>query len=554
MDIVVVGGGAAGLKAAARARRRDAEANITVIEAGKYVSMARCGLPYYVGGLIHELDDLRETTYGAIRDEIYFKKLKNIDVLTLTKAEEIDRKKKVVTIRRADGSEDELNYDYLVLSTGAKPVKPNIPGIDAEGVFNLFDPEDAERIIEMWENEDIERAVIIGGGLIGLEACEALKNLDLDVTLIELMDHVVPALLDREVALLVEEHLKEKGVKVMTSTRVQEIKSKDGRVSEVVAGKEIPADIVITAIGVRPNVDLASKAGLKIGETGAIKVNEFLQTSDESIYAGGDCVENIHILTGKSIYAPLGSTANKHGRVIGDNITGGRERFPGVLGTSIFKIFEFTVARSGLTEREARELGFDAYSVVVPGHDRAHYYPGARSIRLKIVVDGKTDRVIGVQGTGLGVVDKRVDVLIAAIHAGLTIDQLSHLDLAYAPPYSTALDNVITAANVARNKKDGLFDGITVFELKEKLEKDEDVVILDVRSEEEFRHRHIESDKLLHIPLLELRDRVNEIPGNKEIIVVCQLGLRSYEAQRILKGYGFNEVKVLEGGMAFWTG
>ncbi len=552
MDIVVIGGGAAGLKAAARARRRDADANITVVEAGKYVSMARCGLPYYVGGLIHELDNLRETTYGAVRDEVYFKKLKNIDVLTETRAREVDRSRQVVRVVKSDGSEDELNYDYLVIATGASPQKPPIKGIECEGVVNLFDPDDAEKIIEMWE-EGAEKAVIIGGGLIGLEACEALSNLDMSVTVVELLDHVAPTLLDKDIASLVEAHMREKGVKLLTSTAVTKIIEKNGRVSAVATGSsEIPADIVIVATGVKPNVDLAKAAGLEIGECGGIAVNERLQTSDERIYAGGDCVENRHILTGKKVLMPLGDVANKHGRVIGDNITGGNSVFPGVIGTVIFKVFDFTVARTGLTESEARKLGFDAFSVVVPSPDRAHYYPGTNYIRLKVVVDAKTGKVIGAQCTGLGVVDKRIDVLATAIQAGMTVDDLSNLDLAYAPPYSAALDAVITAANVAKNKRDGLFEGITAFELREKLEKGEDVIVLDVRSDDEFRQRRIETEKLLHIPLLELRERVSELPKDKEIVVVCQLGLRGYEAARILKGYGFEKVKVLEGGMAFW--
>ncbi|RLE46066.1 MAG: pyridine nucleotide-disulfide oxidoreductase, partial [Candidatus Methanomethylicota archaeon] len=393
--------------------------------------------------------------------------------------------------------------------------------------------------------------VIIGGGLIGLESAEALVNIGLRVTIVELMEHIAPTLLDKDIAMLVENHLKEKGVNLLTSTRVTRILTKNGIVSGVDVGKEIPADIVITAVGVRPNVDLAVKAGLEIGETGAIKVNEYLQTSDKYIYAGGDCVENVDLITGKKVFVPLGSIANKHGRVIGNNITGSKDRFPGVLNTTIFKVFDFTVARTGLTEKRARELGYNAYSVATPGPDRAHYYPGAKYIRLKVIVDRDTGKILGAQGAGLGVIDKRIDVLITAIHAGFTIDQISNLDLAYAPPYSAALDVVITAANTARNKRDGLVEGITVSEAKEKLEK-EDVVILDVRAENEFKQKRIESDKVIHIPILELRDRINEIPRDKEIIIICQLGLRSYIASRILKGNGFKNVKIIDGGFAFW--
>lgn len=551
MEILIIGGGAAGLKAASRARRKDAEASITVVDAGKYPSIGRCGLPYYVGGLVHEIDNLRETTYGAVRDESYFKRLKNIDVLTLTRAVEIDRERRAVKIVKQGGEEDELNYDYLVIATGAKPVRPPIEGIDSDGVVTLFNPEDAEKIIEMWE-EGAEKAVIIGAGLIGLESAEALKNLDMEVTVIEMLDRVAPNMLDREIAALVEQHLKEKGVQVMTNTRVEKILSEDGKVTGVVAnGKEIPAQIVVVATGVRPNVELAEKAGLKIGETGAIWVNEYMQTSDERIYAGGDCVETTNLITGRKVIAPFGDVANKQGRVIGENITGGKERFPGVYGTCVFKAFDFTVAGTGLNEAQAKEAGIDYLTVLAPGPDRAHYYPAARYIRLKLIVEKGTWKVIGAQATGMGEVAKRIDVISMAIQAGMTIDQLSHVDLAYAPPYSPALDPVIVAANVARNKRDGMFEGITAFDVKEILERD-DVVLLDVRSPEEFRSKHIESDKVLHIPLLELRERLDEIPRDKEIIIICQLGLRSYEASRILAGAGFKRVKVMEGGMAFW--
>ena len=551
MEILIIGGGAAGLKAASRARRKDAEATITVVDAGKYPSIGRCGLPYYVGGLVHEIDNLRETTYGAVRDESYFKRLKNIDVLTLTRAVEIDRERRSVKIVKQSGGEDELNYDYLVIATGARPVKPPIEGIDSEGVVTLFNPEDAEKIIEMWE-EGAEKAVIIGAGLIGLESAEALKNLDMEVTVIEMQDRVAPNLLDREIAALVEQHLKEKGVQIFTRTRVEKILSEDGKVKGVVAGgREIPAEIVIVATGVKPNVELAERAGLKIGETGAIWVNEYMQTSDDRIYAGGDCVETTNLLTGKKVVAPFGDVANKQGRVIGENITGGNEKFPGVYGTCIFKVFDYTVAGTGLNEAQAREAGVDYMTAIAPGPDRAHYYPAARYIRLKLIVEKGTWRIIGAQATGMGEVAKRIDVISTAIQAGMTIDQLSNLDLAYAPPYSPALDPVITAANVARNKRDGLFEGITAFDVKNILERD-DVVLLDVRSEEEFRTKKIESDKLLHIPLLELRERLDEVPKDKEIIIICQLGLRSYETARILAGAGFKRVKVMEGGMAFW--
>ena len=434
LKIVVIGGGAAGLKAAARARRRDPDAEITVIEASEYPSFGRCGLPYYVGGVIHELENLMETTYGAIRDAQYFKKVKDIDVLTKTRAERIDRKRKIVEITR-NGSSDEIPYDYLVIATGSVPAKLNVPGSDAEGVLSLNSPEDAEKIVEMWMNDEVEHAVIVGGGLIGMECAEAFSRLEFGVTIVELMDHILPGLLDAEMAALVTKYLESKGVKILTNSSVKEILTDGDRVTGVRVGdKTIDAQMVLVAIGVRPNTKLAKDAGLEIGETGAIKVNEYLQTSDPSIYAGGDCVENKHIVTGKPIYVPLGSTANKHGRVIGDNVTGGKSIFPGVVGTTIFKVFDFNVAKTGLTEKQAIEMGYEPITAVISSPDRLHNFPGQKPIRIKLVAD-KTGKLLGAQIVGLGAVDKRIDVIATALHFGATIDDVANLDLAYAPPY-----------------------------------------------------------------------------------------------------------------------
>ncbi|AEA47879.1 FAD-dependent oxidoreductase [Archaeoglobus veneficus] len=545
--IVVIGGGAAGLKAAARARRRDEEAEITVIEAGEYPSMSRCGLPYYIEGLVHEIENLLQTTYGAVRTPEFFKRVKNIDVLTKTKAKRIDREKKVVEIER-NGSSDELPYDYLVIATGSKPARPQIPGIDAEGVVHLHSAEDAEKIVEAWE-DGAEEAVIIGGGLIGMECAEALSRLDMKVTMVEIMDHILPTLLDAEMAALVKAHLKENGVEVLTGYRVEEIVTDGEAVSGVKIGEKVmPAQLVLIATGVRPNVELAKSAGLEIGETGAIKVNKYLQTSDPSIYAGGDCVENIHILTGKPIYAPLGSTANKHGRVMGDNVTGGKSTFPGVIGTTIFKVFDFTVARTGLTEKEARQLGYDVITAIAPSPDRFHHYPGQKPIRVKIIAD-KSGKLLGAQAVGLGVVDKRIDVLATAIQMGATIDDVANLDLAYAPPFSMALDTVIVAANIARNKRDGLIESISAEELRKKIESDEDFIILDVRTDEEAEKNPLEDRRVIHIPLDRLRESVDKLPKDREIFTVCQVGARGYEAARFLIQKGFR-AKMVEGGMA----
>jgi len=539
LEVVVIGGGAAGLKAAARVRRLSDEAKITVIEAGKYPSISRCGLPFYVGGLLQEPKNLLETTYGAVRDVDYFRKVKNIEVLTETKVVEIDRSKKLV---RTEG--DEFSYDYLVIATGSKPVKPPIEGLqeEVEGITFLHSLEDAEKILDAWD-EDAEKALIIGAGLIGLECAEALHNLDMEVTVVELMNHIVPSILDEDVARIVESHIKKK-IKLMTSSRVEKILNDGERVTgAIVNGKELETDLVVVATGVRPNVDLAVKAGLEIGETGAIKVNDRMQTSDKSIYAGGDCVENVHLITGKPIYTPMGSVANKHGRVIGDNICGIDSRFPGVLGTVIFQIFGMNVGRTGLCERDVCNPVISR----VAGADRFHFHPEHKPIRLKLIADG--ERIVGFQAAGFGVIDKRLDIAVSAIQMNATVDDLSNFDLAYAPPYSTAIDLIIASANMAKNKLLGLVESISPLEFAEMLKSDESFTVIDVRTEKEFLARSVIDDRVKNVPLSELRERYEEVPD--KAILICQVGTRSYEAARFLMQKG-KSVKVVDGGYAFF--
>lgn len=529
MDILIIGAGATGLKCAVRARRRNWDARITVLDRGKRISLGRCGLPYYVAGIIHEIEELRKTSYGAVRDERYFKDIFDVEVLTETEALEIDRKRRFVKVRRK-GKEDEIGYDYLVIATGSRPIKL----FDGdERILTFFDAEDAEKILDFWEN-GAEKAAVIGAGFIGLELCEALKNLGMEVSLIEALDQVAP-MLDKEMARFVEAQLKEKGVEVHLSARVREIVAKEKL--KVVADEEIEADFVVQAIGVRPNVEIAKKAGLELGETGAIKVNEFLQTSDERIYAGGDCVENRHLITGRGVFAPFGDIANKHGRIIADNITGGTSRFPGIVGTSIFKIFDLTAGKTGLSEKEALYYGFKVKSVLLSSPDKSHYYPKSSNMRIKVVFD-ETGRLLGAQIVGAGGVDRRIDVFATAIYAGMKIQDLANLDLAYAPPYAPPLDPVIVSANVAMNKLENLLE--TTREVGD--------ILLDVRTEEEAEKMPLPN--AINIPLSKLREKAKDLPRDKEITTICPLGLRAYLAQRILKSMGFR-AKSYEGGMAF---
>jgi rhodanese-related sulfurtransferase len=356
-------------------------------------------------------------------------------------------------------------------------------------------------------------------------------------------------------ARLVEQHLESKGVKVLTGTKALALESQTGAddmVARVRTDKGVlPADMVILSIGVRPNVALARQMGLAIGEkTGAIWVDDHMRTSDPDIYAAGDCVECLDRMTGRPCFVPLGSTANKQGRVAAVNICGGDEAFPGVLGSMVCKVFDFCVARTGLTEKAARESGYNVVAALAPGPDKAHYMPQAKPLLMKLVGDNKTGRILGVQTVGPGDGAKRIDVAATAISAGMTLDDVANLDLSYAPPYAPAMDNLITAANVARNKRDGHMVGISAEDVYRKIQAGDDFVFLDVRSPQEYAE--VRLPKAILIPLGTLRKRLNEIPKNKEIVAFCKISLRGYEAALILKAAGFANVKVLDGGVAMW--
>ncbi|EAX46364.1 FAD-dependent pyridine nucleotide-disulphide oxidoreductase [Thermosinus carboxydivorans Nor1] len=479
--IVVIGGVAAGLKAASKARRCDPKAQITVVEKGELISYGACGMPYYVAGDVDNIQQLMMTPAGAVRNPAFFKNVKDIDVKTKTLATKINRERKTVTVKNLEtGEEAELPYDKLVIATGASPVKPPLPGIELANIFQMWHPNDAKAVREGLERGKFSRAVIIGAGLVGIEMAEALKMWEIDVSVVEMKDQVFPAFLDQEIAGAVEKYAREKGIHIYTGEKVERFNG-DGSVREVVTDKRVlPADLVILAIGVRPNVELAKDAGLQLGVTGAIAVNEHMQTSDPDIYAGGDCVENTNIITGRKVYAPMGSTANKHGRVIGENLCGAKAKFRGVLNTVVVKVMDLTVGKVGLTERDAKELGYEYVTALVAGHDRPHYMPGAKLMSLKIVVDANTRRVLGAQAFGEAEIAKRIDVIATAITLGGTVDDLFDIDLAYAPPFSSPIDNVAVAANAVMNKLVGKLKGISPLEAKEKLNC-EDIVFLDVR-------------------------------------------------------------------------
>jgi NADPH-dependent 2,4-dienoyl-CoA reductase/sulfur reductase-like enzyme/rhodanese-related sulfurtransferase len=551
--IVIIGGVAAGLKAASKARRCDPSAEITVVERGKLVSYGACGLPYYVAGDVNDINQLRTTPAGALRDVAFFKNVKDLTVLTETLATAIDRTAKQVTVKElTSGQEKTLAYDKLVIATGASPIRLPLPGAELANIHQLWHPDDAKAVREGLQRGKFENAVIIGAGLVGLEMAEALHMWEVNVTIIEMKPQVFPAFLDEEVAGSVAKYAREKGITVLTGETVQRFGG-DGAVQEVVTDKRtMPADLVILAAGVKPNVELAAKTGLAIGPSGAIAVNEQLQTSDPDIYAGGDCAENIHIISGEKLFTPMGSTANKHGRVIGENLCGGTAKFRGVLGTVVVKVLDLTVGKTGLGERDAKRLGFEYVTVMVGGHDRPHYMPEAKLITVKLIAEAGTGKLLGAQAFGEGEVAKRIDVLATAITLGAKVADLNDIDLGYAPPYGSPIDNVAVAASSLLNKLDGSLKGLTPLAAKAKAENGK-TVFLDVRSPEECKGLRLgDCGDVKYIPLGQLRSRLGELGKEDDIVAFCKIGLRGYEASLILEGAGFDKVSVLEGGINAW--
>ncbi len=548
--IVVIGGMACGPKAAARARRCDPHARITIVEQGYTVSEGSCGLPYYVAGVVGSDKAL------LIRTPKYFKEVSDIDTLLGTRATSIDRRAHEVEVTDLQtGTTSRLPYDKLVLATGATAAVPaQLPGKDLKRVFTLTKISDANAIIEALGDPSVKKAVVVGAGLIGMETAEAFKARGLDVSVVEALDRVLPALLDPEMSLLVEKELTTQGVGLFTGQRVMRLEgNSDGYVDHVVTDKQtLEADIVLLALGYRPNSALARSAGLEIGAMGGVSVNEYMQTSDPDIFAGGDCVENTHRVTGAKLLAPMGSTANKHGRIIGTNVTGGSDTFPGVLATAVVKVFDLTVSRVGLCESEARRAGFQPITSLAPGFDHASYYPGAQMITIKLVADSITGRVLGGQVLGKGEAAKRTDVLVTTISLMGTVDDLANLDLAYSPPFNGAMDVLHNAANVIRNKRSGQARGTSPAELNELICAGDEFILLDVRSKQEWNDAHIEACQCKLLPLNNLRAEVSSLDRNAHIVTMCRTSIRAYQAQCILQGAGFENVSFLDGSIMAW--
>ncbi len=552
--IVVIGGVACGPKAACRAKRLDPSAEVIIVEKGEEISYGACGLPFYLEGEVPDVKDLTTTPVGVVRDVNFFKAVKGVDVLLNTEAVSIDRKKKEVLVRNVkDGSEQTLFYDKLVLATGSSPVRPPIPGIDLAGIHCLKTLTDGVRLKKAMEEAPGKNAVIVGAGLIGMECLEPLLNAGFNVHVVEKLPFVLPALLDEEMAVPLMKHITSKGVTFHLNDGVSSFEG-NGRVQKVKTEKtEIAADLVLLAIGFRPNIKLAQDAGLETGPMG-IKVDAHLRTSDPDIYAGGDCVESYNIVTGKPMYAPMGSTANKHGRIIGNNLAGWNSTFSGICGTGVCNILGFNVARTGLTERDARNGGMEVLTSLCPAPDKPHYMKDAKLIHLKMVAEKYSGRLLGVQILGPGEVLSRVDTVAAILKSGGTVDDCFETDMAYAPPFSPALDNLIVAANVIQNKRDGLIRSYAPAEVKAKLDRGDDFIFLDVRTPKELEQMRLPYENVVHIPLGMVRKKASELPRDKEIICLCKISLRGYEAARMLEAEGFDPGKIwlLDGGLVAW--
>jgi len=553
--IIVIGGSAAGPKAAARARRLDEHAEVTIIQKSPELSMASCGYPYYVGGFFDDRNQLLCTPAGVVRDPKFFMAAKNIIARTSTEAISIDRKKKVVVVEDLNSRKtEELPYDKVILATGARPRMPRVPGIELDGITTLQSMQDADFLRRIADEKKIKKAVVIGGGLIGIETCEALHLAGIEITVVEMLPQLL-SFLDMEIAKLVENHVRSKGANVMSNNGLAAFLGKDGKLNGIKLqnGAELECQLAIIAIGVIPNSDLAGRIGLEVGPTGGIVVDKHMQTSDPDIYAVGDCVETYHRLTGKKVLAPYGDLANLQGRVAGENaIVGNVKEFPGTVQTGICKVFDFAAGSTGLSERSARANGFDFETVINASPDKPGFMKGQLLV-TKLVADRKTRKILGAQCVGPGDVSKQIAQWAMAIQGGLTVDDMVNADLPYAPPFSLAIDHGIATAHLMQNKLDGLMQGISTTELKQLVDSGNSPFILDTRGPDEYEMMRLGIGEHL-IPLGAVRKRLNELPQDKNapIVCYCKISLRGYEAARLLVQHGYTNVKVMEGGIMAW--
>lgn len=541
--IVVVGGVAGGASVAARLRRLSEEDEIIMFERGEYISFANCGLPYYIGGVIQERQKLLVQTVERMSKRF------NLDIRILSEVVNINKEEKIITVKNVVTNETyEESYDILVLSPGSKPIVPPIPGIEtAKALFTLRNVPDTDRIKGYIDEKKPSHATVIGGGFIGVEMAENLREKGIDVTLVEMANQVMPPI-DYEMAAYVHEHMQKHGVQLILEDGVDAFEE-DGTVVRLRSGAKIHTDMIILSIGVQPESSLAKDAGLELGVRGTIKVDEKLQTSDSSIYAIGDAIEVKDFVTETETMIPLAWPANRQGRMLADIIHGQTESvYKGTMGTAIAKVFELTVASTGVNEKVLQRLGIPYEVVHVQANSHAGYYPHAYPILLKLIFNKESGKIYGAQAVGRDGVDKRIDVIATAMKAKLNVMDLPDLELSYAPPYSSAKDPVNMLGYVASNVVDGLVDTVQWHEIDEIVE--EGGYLIDVREPHELKQGMIKGS--VNIPLDELRDRLEELPTNQDIYITCQLGMRGYVAARILMENGYN-VKNVDGGFKLYA-
>jgi NADPH-dependent 2,4-dienoyl-CoA reductase/sulfur reductase-like enzyme/rhodanese-related sulfurtransferase len=535
--LLIIGGVAGGATAAARGRRLDEAAEITVVERGPYVSYANCGLPYFISG------DIKKRSQLLLQTPEGFDARYGVKVRVDTEALELDRGARRVRVRGPEG-ESWLGYDRLILAQGGSPIMPALPGADAPHVFKLWTVPDMDRLDAYLATGKPRSAVVVGGGFIGLEMAEAFRKRGLETTVVELLPTVM-ALMDRELGVAVGRELEAHGVEVVTGVGLKAVHPGD-RTVELGDGRRLPADLVLFSVGVRPELALARAAGLELGPSGGLQVDETLRTSDPAIWAAGDMVEVVHRVSGRKVRVPLAGPANRQGRIAVTNALGGALRYGGALGTSVVKVFSATAAMTGLSAKAARDAGLDVGVAVLHKDHHAGYYPGARELTLVLVYERATARLLGAQAFGHEGVEKRIDVLATALQGRMTLHDLAELDLAYAPPYSSANDPVNLAAFIGQNDLSGFSPLITAAGLKAELASPAPPLVLDVRTLGEWEKGHLAG--ATHLPVDDVRFDHASLPRGRRIAVLCRSGFRGHLALRILKQHGFDDVVNVTGG------
>ncbi|MCE4935083.1 FAD-dependent oxidoreductase [Aliivibrio fischeri] len=536
--IVIIGGVAGGASAAARARRLSEDAQIIMLERGPFVSFANCGLPYHIGGDIKDRDNLLLQTPDSFLARF------NVDVRVMNEVISINRSEKTITIKNlVDNTEYQESYDFLLLSPGAGPIVPPIPGINNSLTFSLRNVPDMDRIITSIRDNKPQHATVVGGGFIGLEMMEAFHQLGIKTTLLELADQVMTPV-DREMAGFVHKEIKDKGIDLRLGSALQEvIETETGLTLSLSTGEVLDTNLLIMAIGVKPETKLANEAGLQLGELGGIYTNDQLQTSDPFIYAVGDAIEEKDFVTGNQTLVPLAGPANRQGRMAADNMLGRNESYQGTQGTAICKVFDLAIASTGKNEKTLKHEGISYEKVFVHTASHASYYPGAEIVSFKLLFSPETRKILGAQAVGKDGIDKRIDVMAVAQRAGMTVDQLEHVELTYAPPFGSAKDVINQAAFVANNLIKGDTKAIHFDEVEH---LNENQILLDVRNPAELINvGYIKG--AMNIPVDQLRQRLNELPKDKEIIIYCQVGLRGNVAYRQLVNNGFKARNLIGG-------